>query len=284
MIRYGTFMTLKIRRMLCYLIMGFLAVLSLFPFYILIINSTRTHSQIQMGFSFLPGLNFLTNLRNLLADENTPIVQAMFNSVFVSLMSAVLTTYFSSMTAYGIYMYHFKGKNFAFKFILAVMMIPAQVSALGFIKLLENIMMLDSLAALYIPAIASPVVFFYMYQAMQSTLPVSIVEAARVDGCNEFLTFNRIVLPMMKPAIAVQAIFSFVSSWNNYFTPALVIDSDKKKTIPILIAQLRGADYKNFDMGQVYMMICMAIIPLVIIYLILSKSIISGVTVGGVKE
>ena len=208
----------------------------------------------------------------------------MFNSVFVSLMSAVLTTYFSSMTAYGIYMYHFKGKNFAFKFILAVMMIPAQVSALGFIKLLENIMMLDSLAALYIPAIASPVVFFYMYQAMQSTLPVSIVEAARVDGCNEFLTFNRIVLPMMKPAIAVQAIFSFVSSWNNYFTPALVIDSDKKKTIPILIAQLRGADYKSFDMGQVYMMICMAIIPLVIIYLILSKSIISGVTVGGVKE
>ncbi|MBB5219139.1 carbohydrate ABC transporter permease [Treponema rectale] len=284
MIRYGTFMTLKIRRILCYLVMIFLAVLSLFPFYILIINSTRTHSQIQMGFSFFPGLNFVTNLRNLLADENTPIVQAMFNSVFVSLMSAVLTTYFSSMTAYGIYMYHFKGKNFAFKFILAVMMIPAQVSALGFIKLLENIMMLDSLAALYIPAIASPVVFFYMYQAMQSTLPVSIVEAARVDGCNEFLTFNRIVLPMMKPAIAVQAIFSFVSSWNNYFTPALVIDSDKKKTIPILIAQLRGADYKSFDMGQVYMMICMAIIPLVIIYLILSKSIISGVTVGGVKE
>ena len=123
-----------------------------------------------------------------------------------------------------------------------------------------------------------------MFQAMQSTLPFSIVEAARVDGCNEFRTFNQIVLPMMKPAIAVQAIFSFVSSWNNYFTPALVIDSDSKKTIPILIAQLRGADYKNFDMGQVYMMICIAIIPLVIIYLILSKNIIKGATQGGVKE
>lgn len=284
MIRYGTFTTLKIRRSVCYVVMTLLSVLSLFPFYILIINSTRTHAQIQLGFSFLPGTNFLTNLRNLLADENTPIIRAMFNSVFVSFMAAVLTTYFSAMTAYGIYMYNFKGKKFAFKFILAVMMIPAQVSALGFIKLLENIMMLDSLAALYIPAIAAPVVFFYMYQAMQSTLPVSIVEAARVDGCNEFLTFNRIVLPMMKPAIAVQAIFSFVSTWNNYFTPALVIDSDNKKTIPILIAQLRGADYKSFDMGQVYMMICLAIIPLVIIYLFLSKSIIGGVTVGGVKE
>ncbi|MCR5218294.1 carbohydrate ABC transporter permease [Treponema sp.] len=284
MIRYGTFTTLKIRRVLCYAVMIFLSIVSLFPFYILIINSTRTNSQIQLGFSFLPGTNFLNNFKNLMADENTPIIRAMFNSVYVSFMAAVLTTYFSAMTAYGIYMYNFKGKKFVFKFILAVMMIPAQVSALGFIKLLENIMMLDSLAALYIPAIASPVVFFYMYQAMQSTLPVSIVEAARVDGCNEFLTFNRIVLPMMKPAIAVQAIFAFVSSWNNYFTPALVIDSNSKKTVPIIIAQLRGADYKSFDLGQVYMVICMAIVPLVIIYLFLSKSIISGVTVGGVKE
>lgn len=261
-----------------------LAVVSLFPFYVLIINSTRTHSQIQLGFSFLPGTNFAKNLSHLLADQNTPILRALFNSVFVSVVSAALTTYFSAMTAYGIYMYKFRGRNAAFKFILGVMMIPAQVSALGFIKLIEKIGMLDSLAALYIPAIAAPVVFFYMYQAMESTLPVSIVEAARIDGCNEFRTFNTIVLPLMKPAIAVQAIFSFVSSWNNYFTPALVIDSDHKKTIPILIAQLRGADYKNFDMGQVYMMICIAIIPLVIIYLILSRSIISGVTMGGVKE
>ena len=284
MINDGKIRGLVVRRNLCYLFLILLTVLSLFPFYVLIINSTRTHAQIQQGFSFFPGTNFFRNLGNLLADKNTPILRALFNSVFVSVMSAVLTTYFSSMTAYGIYMYKFKGRDAAFKFILAVMMIPAQVSALGFIKLLEKIGMLDTLAALYIPSIAAPVVFFYMFQAMQSTLPFSIVEAARVDGCNEFRTFNQIVLPMKKPAIAVQAIFSFVSSWNNYFTPALVIDSDSKKTIPILIAQLRGADYKNFDMGQVYMMICIAIIPLVIIYLILSKNIIKGATQGGVKE
>ena len=267
-----------------YLILIALVVFSLFPFFVLIINATRAHSEIQKGFSALPGLSFVSNLRKLLANDNVPILRALFNSVFVSTMCAVLTTYFSAMTAYGVYMYNFKGKNFAFKSILMIMMIPTQCSTLGFLKLLNVFGLMDNLSALYIPAIAAPVVFFYILQYMESVLPYSIVEASRVDGCNEFLTFNVIVLPMIKPALAVQAIFAFVSSWNNYFTPALVIDSDKKKTIPILIAQLRGADYKSFDMGQVYMMICMAIIPLVIIYLILSKSIISGVTVGGVKE
>lgn len=199
-------------------------------------------------------------------------------------MSAVLTTYFSAMTAYGIFMYNFKGKQFAFKLILALMMIPTQVSTLGFIRLLIKIKMIDTLAALYIPAIASPVVFFYMYQAMQSSLPYSIVEAARIDGCNEIRIFNTIVIPLMKPAIAVQMIFSFVNSWNNYFVPALVINSKLKKTIPIMIAQLRSADYQKFDMAQVYMFICLAIIPLVIVYLFLSRSIISGVSAGSVKE
>ena len=167
---------------------------------------------------------------------------------------------------------------------MAVMMVPGQVSACGFIKLMMRMHMMDNLAALYIPAIASPIVFFYMYQAMESTLPFSIVEAARVDGCNEFHTFNSIVIPMMKPSIAVQAIFSFVSSWNNYFMPALLISKKSNKTIPILIAQLRSADYQNFDLGTVYMEICIAIIPLLIVYIFMSRFIISGVTSGGVKE
>lgn len=272
------------RRIVCYAVLAALAVLSLIPFFILIVNATQGHSQIQKGFTPVPGSMFLPNLIKLLSNQNIPVLRALLNSVFVSVMSAVLTTYFSSMTAYGLYMYQFKGRDFAFKFILAVMMVPVQVSTLGFIRLLMRIHLIDTLAALYIPSIAAPVVFFYMYQAMRATLPGSIVEAARVDGCNEFRTFNEIVLPMMKPSIAVQAIFAFVASWNNYFTPALVILSKTKKTIPILIAQLRNADYQKFDMGQVYMMICIAIVPLIVIYLLLSRHIISGVTAGGVKE
>lgn len=276
--------SLALRRFVAYFVLILLTFLSLFPFFILIINSTRGHAEIQKGFSAVPGVFFVQNLVKMMSNDNNPVVPALINSIFVSFMCAVLTTYFSSMTAYGIYMYRFKGRKFSFRFILAVMMVPAQVSTLGFIKLISKLGMLDTLAALYIPSIAAPIVFFYIYQAMESTLPYSIVEAARVDGCNEFRTFNTIVLQMMKPSIAVQAIFAFVSSWNNYFVPQLVISSKEKKTIPILIAQLRNADYQKFDMGQVYMMITLAIVPLIIVYLFLSRSIISGATAGGVKE
>ncbi|MEE3355273.1 MAG: ABC transporter permease subunit, partial [Candidatus Weimeria sp.] len=136
---------------------------------------------------------------------------------------------------------------------------------------------------LYVPSIAAPVVFYFMYSYMQSSLPMELVEAARIDGSNEMHTFNFIVLPLMKPAIAVQAIFTFVSSWNNYFMPALVLTSKKKQTLPILIAALRSADFLKFDQGKVYMLITMAIVPIIVIYILLSKYIVSGVTLGGVK-
>ena len=122
-----------------------------------------------------------------------------------------------------------------------------------------------------------------MKQYMESSLPVEIVEAARIDGSGEFRTFNQIVVPIMKPAMAVQAIFSFVGAWNNYFLPALIIESKEKKTLPILIAQLRSADFLKFDMGQVYILIAIAIVPVMIAYLILSKFIVRGVALGSIK-
>jgi len=164
-----------------------------------------------------------------------------------------------------------------------VMMIPTQVTALGFLNLIDDMNLMDSFIPLVVPAIAAPATFFYMKQYMESTLPLAIIEAARIDGSGEFRTFNTIVLPMMKPAIAVQAIFTFVQNWNNYFTPALVLKTDKKKTLPILIAQLRSADWLKFDMGQVYVMIAFSIFPVIVVYLILSKFIVSGVALGSVK-
>ena len=276
--------TLATRRFICYFVLGVLTFLSLAPFVLLILNSTRLHSQLVKGFSLLPGPYFFKNLGNLLANDNIPILSGLWNSVLVSVFNALLSVYFSAMTAYGIHMYNFKGKNVVFKFIMAIMMIPTQVTALGFVKLVAGIHMTNTLWPLILPAIAAPVVFFYILQYMESVLPYSIVEASRVDGCNEFLTFNVIVLPMIKPALAVQAIFAFVSSWNNYFMPALILSSKSKKTIPILIAQLRSADFMKFDLAQVYIMICVAIIPLLIVYLFLSRYIIGGVTSGGVKE
>ena len=122
-----------------------------------------------------------------------------------------------------------------------------------------------------------------MKQYMESSLPLEIVEAARIDGCNEFRIFNEIILPIMKPAIALQAIFTFVTGWNNYFTPALILSKKHMKTLPILIAELRSADFLKFDMGQVYFLIMLSILPVIIVYLCLSKFIIRGVTLGAVK-
>lgn len=272
------------RSILAHTVLILLSFMCLFFFYVLIINATRSHAELQKGFSALPGKYFFTNLKNVANDGSFPMFRGILNSLIVSGCSAALCTYFSALTAYGLYAYDFKGKKIAFTFIMAILVMPTQVTAMGFLKLVTNMGMYDSLLPLIIPSIASPAVFYFMYSYLQSSLPISLVEAARIDGSGEFKTFNRIVLPIMKPAIAVQAIFTFVGSWNNYFVPALIIQSKNKMTVPILIATLRGADYMNFDMGKIYMMITVAIVPIIIVYLLLSKYIIAGVTLGGVKE
>ena len=271
------------RTVFAHVLLVVLSFMCLFFFYILFVNSTRSHADLQKGFSALPGSHFITNLRNVTNDGNFPMLRGIMNSLIVSGCSAAICTYFSALTAYGLYAYDFKLKKFAFTFIMAILVMPTQVTAMGFLRLITNMGMYDSLLPLIIPSIASPAVFYFMYSYLQSSLPLSLVEAARIDGSKEFRTFNQIILPIMKPAIAVQAIFTFVGSWNNYFVPALVIQSKDKMTVPILIALLRGADYLNRDMGKIYMMIMVAIVPIILVYLILSKYIIAGVTLGGVK-
>ena len=274
---------LNIQRTLCYIVLILLAILCLFSFYVLVINTTRSHPDIQKGFSLLPGRSFFNNLKNLLGDANLPVLSGMFNSLVVAGGSALLSVYFSALTAYAIHAYNFRFKNLAFTIIMVIMMVPTQVSALGFVDQMSRMRLMNSFIPLIVPSIASPVVFFFIKQYMDSVLPIELVEAARIDGAHEFRIFNQIVLPLMKPAIAVQAIFTFVSSWNNYFIPSLLLNKDNKKTLPILIAQLRSADFLKFDMGKVYMMLGCAILPVIIVYLCLSKFIVRGVTLGGVK-
>ena len=273
-----------VRTAIAYAVLIILTFLCLFFFYVLIINATRSHAELQKGFSALPGTHFLENLKNVANDGSFPMFRGIFNSLLVSICSAALCTYFSSLTAYGLYAYQFKARKAAFTFIMAILVMPTQVTAMGFLRLVTKMGLYDTLWPLIIPSIASPAVFYFMYSYLQSSLPLSLVEAARIDGSGEFRTFNKNVMPIMKPAVAVQAIFTFVGSWNNYFVPALIIQSKDKMSVPILIATLRGADYMNFDMGKVYMMIMVAIVPIIIMYLLLSKYIIAGVTLGGVKE
>ena len=275
-------MSVRTRRIIAYIVLILIAFLCLIWFYILFINATRSHAELNRGFTPLPSTHLIENWTNLL-NGTLPMWSGLINSLIVSILSAVLSTYFSTMTAYAIHAYDFKLKKALFTFILMIMMIPTQVTALGFLQLVTKMKLENSFIPLIVPSIAAPITFFYMKQYMDSTLPLSLIEAARIDGAGEFRTFNTIALPLMKPAIAVQAIFTFVSSWNNYFVPSLILHDDKKKTLPILIAQLRSADFLKFDMGQVYIMIAFSIFPVILVYLILSKSIVGGVTLGGVK-
>ena len=275
-------MGIHARRALAYIVLVLISILCLFWFYVLFINATRTNSQIGQGFTVIPGTNLVTNWVNLLAGT-LPIWKGLFNSLIVAGLTAALSTYFSTVTAYAIHVYRFPGRKFIQSFILGIMMIPTQVTALGFVNLMRKMKLMDTFIPLIVPAIAAPAVFFYMKQYLAGALPLSIVEASRIDGASEFRTFNEIVLPIVKPAIAVQAIFSFVTSWNNYFQPALILQTDTKKTLPILIAQLRAADWLKFDMGQVYVMIAFSILPVIVVYLILSKYIVEGIALGSVK-
>lgn len=274
---------LRILRILVYSMIILLCFLCLFFFYLMIINSTRTHGQLQQGFTMIPGSNFINNLKNAWSKSDINIPVGMKNSFFVSAMTSLLTSYVSALTAYGTYVYRFKFRKYVHVFIIAVMMIPTQVNAVGFVQLAMKYNLTNNLWMLIIPAIASPAVYFYMYQYLKATLPLEMVEASRIDGAGEFYTFNKIVLPIMKPALAVQIIFSFIASWNNYFTPSLLLSKADKKTVPIMIAQLRSADYSKFDMGQVYMLMLLAIIPVLLIYIFLSRFIIKNVTSGSVK-
>lgn len=274
---------LFIRRLISYIVLIFLTILCLFSFYILLINCTRSHYEIQKGFTMLPGSFFLDNYHNLMKNSQLPVYRGILNSFIIAACSAFLTTYFSSLTAYAIHAYNFRAKKAIFTFILMIMMVPTQVTALGFVKLVDRMHLFNNYLPLIIPSIAAPIVFFYMKQYMEGSLPIDIVEAARIDGASEFRTFNRIVIPIMKPAIAVQAIFAFTTSWNNYFIPNLILNKREMKTLPILIAQLRGADFLKFDMGQVYMLIAISIFPVIIVYLILSKNIVQGIAIGSVK-
>lgn len=272
------------RRAIAYIFLIIITILCLFWFYVLFVNATRTHSEIQLGFHALPGTNFAKNFYNTIINGSQPVWNGLINSVIIAALSAVLTTYFSTMTAYALHVYTFKLKKVMHTFILMIMMIPTQVTALGFLQLIMKMNLMNSFIPLIVPAVASPVTYFYMKQYMESSLPIEIIEASRIDGAGEFRTFNQMILPIMKPAIAVQAIFAFVQNWNNYYTQNMILLSKSNRfTMPMMIQKVLMVD-KRIDLGAQYAAIALSIIPIVIIYLCLSKFIVGGVALGGVKE
>lgn len=278
-----------IRLVVCIL----LTIICLLPIYIIIVDATRSTADIiDNPAGLLPSGYIVNNIKTL----NDPNVENGFytgnfnvwigyrNSLIIAGCSTILTVFFSAMTAYGLTIYEFKLKKFATSFVLAVMMVPMQVVSVGFLRFMISLKLYDNYLPLILPAIAAPSVVFFMLQYMKSSFPVDIVEAARIDGCGEFRTFLQIALPIFKPAFAVQAIFAFVANWNNYYTPNMLLINNKfeMRTIPMMTAAIMG-NLKLSDYGVNYLAIVLSIIPVVVIYLALSKFIVKGVALGAVK-
>lgn len=263
----------------------FLCLLSIIPFWIMIANATRSSVDIQSHFSMIPSTYLVENYGKLLAqaNENVPLYRYMINSFIIAGFSTVLTVYFSTMTAYGVTVYKFKGSGAVWAFIMAIMMIPAQVSSIGFYKMVYSWGMSNNYIPLIIPAIAAPATVFFMRQFMVASLPLEIIDAARIDGSKEFATFNKIAMPLLKPAIATQCIFAFIGSWNNFYTPSMILSKQDTYTLPMFIQLLRGERFRS-DYGIIYVGLVITVLPIFVVYFALSKYIIAGVALGGVKE
>lgn len=269
-------------KIVIYIVCIILAVLSIFPFWIMIVNATRSTYEIQQhAVSLLPS-KFLMKNWKILTGKSFNVLRGFTNSMIISVCSTALNVYFSSLTAYALVIYDWKLRNAFFKFIMGIMMIPAQVTMIGFYQMVYKIHMTNNMLMLILPAIAAPSVVFFMRQYLQPTLSPEIVQSARIDGAGEFRTFNTIVLPIMKPAIATQAIFGFVNSWNNLFTPMVLLTDQKKYTMPIMVSLLKGDIYKT-EFGSIYLGLTLTVLPLFIVYFALSKYIIAGVALGSVK-
>lgn len=271
-----------------FLLMVILTLICLFPIIILIVNATRESVDIQNSITLIPGDAFVKNFKTLTQDSNftssVNVAYGYLNSAIITVSACALTVFFSALTAYGIQVYEFKMKEISYTIILLVMMVPVQVTGAGFLSFMIDLNLHNTKWPLIIPAIAAPAIVFFMRSYMKSSFPLEIVEAARIDGSSEFSTFLKIAIPMMKPAIAVQAIFAFIANWNNLYTPQMILLSVgvEKKTLPMMLASLMAND--KIDYGVVYVTIALSVVPLIVAYVFLSKFIIAGVALGGVKE
>ncbi len=266
-----------------YIVCIALAVLSILPFWIMIMNATRSTFEIQQhAISLLPS-KFLASNWAVLEGKTFDPIKGFINSVIISTGSTACAVYFSSLTAYALVAYDWRLRQPFFTFILAVMMIPAQVTSIGFYQFIYKIHMTNNFLPLILPSIAAPAMVFFMRQYLIASLSIDIVNSGRIDGAGEFNIFNRIIIPIMKPAIATQAIFAFVGSWNNLFMPLILLTNNDKYTMPIMVSLLRGDIYKT-EFGSIYLGLTLTVLPLFIVYFLLSKYIIAGVALGGVKE
>lgn len=267
---------------LLYLFLIFLAVLCFTPFWLMIVNATRTGNEIMTSFSLWPGSSLAKNWK--LVADNMSLGRGFLNSLFLAVCNTVLVSYFSALTAYGLAFYKFRGAKALFTTLLVFMMVPSQLSLLGFYDLCNKLGMIDSYWPLILPSIASPATVFFLRQYILSVMPRSVLEAPRVDGAGELKIFHQIALPIMAPGIATMAIGSFIGSWNSYLIPMMLINTPAKRPLPVMVAELSAVRDITTNLGATYLVVAVSVVPIMIAFCFFSKYIISGISAGSVKE
>ena len=269
-------------RIFVYVVLIILLVVTIVPIWLLIVNATRSTSEIQQGISILPSTHLLDNY-DILLGRGLNMVRGFSNSLFVAVASTVITVYFSLLTAYGIVVYNFKGKQLFSNFIVLLVLIPMQLSIIGFYQYMSRLGLTDNYASLILPLIANAGGVFFGKQYLESMIIHDLIDAARIDGASELGIFHRVMMPIAAPGAATMGIFAFVASWNNFFNAFILISSIEKYTLPMLVRTLSGDVYRT-EYGAIYLGLAITIVPIIIIYAIFSRYIVSGIAMGAVKE
>jgi ABC-type glycerol-3-phosphate transport system permease component len=275
-------MKTRLLKIFVYAALIILLVICILPLWILLVNSTRTTAEIQQGISLLPGHNLLRNWKTL-TNRGFSISLGFLNSVEISVSVTILTVYFSMMFAYAIHVYDFAYRKFIYAFVIVLVLLPTQVSIIGFFRYMSYLKLTNSYIPLILPAIAAPGSIFFAKQYLEAVVVRDLIDAARIDGCNELTIFHKIMLPIAKPGAFTMGIFAFVASWNNFFTPFIMISKMKLYTLPMLVQTLRGDTYRT-EYGSIYLGLAVSIVPIIIVYAIFSKYIVNGIAMGAVKE
>lgn len=275
-------MATKVKKVILYIALILLAVICLIPFLLMIVNATRSGSEIMAGFSLIPGSSLKKNWDVVWDYFN--LFEGMWNSLKIAVPATILTSYFSALTAYALAVYKFRGKNIIFYTMVIFMMIPGQLSLIGFYNLVSAMKLMNSYVPLIVPAIAAPGTVFFLKQYIESVLPMSLLEAARMDGAKEISIFHKIVFPIMIPGVATMAIGGFIGNWNSYLVPMILLTDPKKFTLPVMVATLNGSQDITTNLGATYLTIAISTIPIMIVFCFCSKYIISSISAGSVKE
>jgi multiple sugar transport system permease protein len=269
-------------RVIVYASSFILLAITLIPIWLLLVNATRSTTEIQQSISILPSVHLAENYRILLS-KGIDMVHGMSNSMFVAVSSTLVTVYFSLLTAYGIVVYDFKGKKLFSNFVIVLVMIPMQLSIIGFYQYMSKLGLTDNYASLILPLIANAGGVFFGKQYLESMVITELIDAARIDGASEIGIFHRIMLPMAVPGAVTLGIFAFVAAWNNFFNAFILITSFDKYTLPMLVKTLRGDVYRT-EYGAIYLGLAITIVPILIVYAIFSRYIVSGIAMGAIKE